>query len=95
MDRGLNTDKFSATCSAMPCYSFHSKYKEELDKCSNKESSKQNFLTKHSCFLRGFAWGTLLNYSCHTIGGRSDDGQVRAKFQKYSELDIIGGRETC
>ena len=23
-------------CSAMPCYSFHSKYKEELDKCSNK-----------------------------------------------------------
>ena len=28
------------------------------------------------------------------VRGRSDDGQVKVKFQKFSELDI-GGRKTC
>ena len=36
VDRGLNTDKLAAMCSAMPCYSLRSRYKEELNKCSNR-----------------------------------------------------------
>ena len=32
---GVKSRKVSATCSAMPCYSLRSSYKEELGKCSN------------------------------------------------------------